>query len=227
MDDQFNFDQAEGRDDDLSRETGRFYLARTRELLQRGGREYPARPCTYCASTNGILIETNGQNTVYCGECGKHSYNAPKTETGQRRRTVATVRPGIKPSQQARIFDRDQGRCVLCGSKDHLTIGHLLSIEEAYALGTVGPELNDDANLAAMCEACNLGLSRHSVSPRTYAVIMHSLVKAEIARREAGRSASSSQRVHEVTVLGPQDSQCSAERVPVRPTSTTNLPRRQ
>lgn len=182
------FDEDQSHDPDLERQTALFHIAGARELLRRGGKPYPARACRWCTSTNGILLETNGQNTVYCGDCGKHSYNAPKTETGQRRRTVATVRAGIKPSQQARVFDRDQGRCVLCGGTERLTIGHLLSVEEAYSLGEIGPELHDDANLAAMCEACNLGLGRHSVSPRTYAVIMHRLVKAEIARREARRA---------------------------------------
>lgn len=167
----------------MERETARFHIARARELLRRGGKPYPARPCRWCASTNGILLETNGQNTVYCGDCGKHTYNAPKTETGQRPRTAQTVRVGIKPGQQARIFDRDQGRCILCGSTETLTIGHLLSVDEAEALGERGPIVNDDANLAAMCEACNLGLNRHSVSPRTYAVIMYRLVQAEVARR--------------------------------------------
>ena len=183
MDDQLPFREDEASDADLSRETARFHLARARELLRAGGKPYAARPCRWCGSTDGILLENNGQNTVYCGECGKHSYNAPKTETGQRPRSVRTVRSRIKPSQQARIFDRDQGRCVLCGAREELTIGHLLSVEEAYEMGEVGPELHDDANLAAMCEACNLGLGRHSVSPRTYAVIMHRLVKTEIARR--------------------------------------------
>lgn len=183
MEDQFDFNEDQAPDPNLSRETARFHIARARELLRRGGRPYPARACGSCGSTEGILLETNGQNTVYCGNCGKHSYNASKTETGQRPRTVATARVSIKPSQHARIFDRDQGRCVLCGTTERLTIGHLLSIEEACSIGEIGPELHDDANLAAMCEACNLGLGRHSVSPRTYAVLMHRLVKAEIARR--------------------------------------------
>ena len=172
-----------GDERDLADETVRFHLARARQLLERGGYPYVARPCRFCGSTDGILLERNGQNTVYCARCGKHSYNAPKTETGERPRTVSTVRERIKPSQQARIFDRDQGRCLLCGSREGLTIGHLLSIDDAVRLGGVGPELHDDANLAAMCEACNLGLGRRSVSPRTYAVLMHRLVLAEIARR--------------------------------------------
>ncbi|MDQ4068175.1 MAG: hypothetical protein M3203_01650 [Actinomycetota bacterium] len=174
-----------GDDEGLGDETARFHLARARELLARGGRPHVARPCRWCGSTDGILLEKSGQNTVYCTGCWRHSYNAPKTETGQKPRTVSTVREQIKPSQQARIFDRDQGRCILCGTREMLTIGHLLSIHEAHELGFAGPELHDDANLAAMCEACNLGLGRRSVSPRTYAVLMHRLVLAEMARAGA------------------------------------------
>lgn len=183
MEDELGLGGDEVTDSDLNRETARFHISRARELLRGGGEPYTSRPCRFCDSTNGILLERNGQNSVYCGDCGKHNYNAPKTETGQRPRTVRTVRRVIKPSQQARIFDRDQGRCILCGVEDRLTIGHLLSIDDAYKMGELGPELHDDANLAAMCEACNLGLGRHSISPRTYAVLMHRLVKAAIAWR--------------------------------------------
>lgn len=71
-----------------------------------------------------------------------------------------------------------------CGSTDELTIGHWLSIEDGAELGATRVELNDDANLGAMCEACNLGLPHgpNSVSPRTYAVIMYRLVQAEVSR---------------------------------------------
>ncbi len=189
MDDQLELGEDPGEDSHRAAETARFYLERSREKLPRPGTPYAARACKSCGSTKGILREKNGQNTVYCENCGQHSYNAPKIETGQRPRTVATLRESIKAKQQARILDRDQGRCVLCGRTENLTIGHLLSIEEAYRMGEMGPALHDDANLAAMCEACNLGLGRHSVSPRTYAVIMYRLVQAEIARRDAPRSA--------------------------------------
>ena len=183
VDDQLEFGEDPHEDADRESQAARFYLERAREKLpDGGGKPFVPRACKWCGSTNSTLREKNGQNTVYCDDCGRHYYNAPKVETGQRPRTVATVRASIKPLQQARILDRDQGRCVLCGTREHLTIGHLLSIEEAYRMGEVGPELHDDANLAAMCEACNLGLGRHSVSPRTYAVIMYRLVQAEVAR---------------------------------------------
>lgn len=183
MDGQLDF----GADDDR-RAAAKFYAGRAREALRGGGRPHESRPCRWCGSTSGVLFEVSGQNSVYCGDCGKHSYNAPKTETGQRPRTVETLRPQIKPSQQARVLDRDHGRCVLCGATERLTIGHLLSLHDAFHLGATEAAVHDDANLAAMCEACNAGLGRHSVSPRTYAVIMWRLVQAEMARRTTERA---------------------------------------
>ena len=88
----------------------------------------------------------------------------------------------IHVARDPQILDRDHGRCVLCGSSDDLTIGHLLSVADGFALGALESELNDDANLAAMCEGCNAGLGARSVSARTYLVIMFRLVQAEIRR---------------------------------------------
>lgn len=65
-----------------------------------------------------------------------------------------------------------------------LTIGHLLAIEDGARLGATEIELYSDANLATMCEACNIGL-RHgprSLTPRTYAVIIWRLTQAELGR---------------------------------------------
>lgn len=61
-----------------------------------------------------------------------------------------------------------------------------MSIEDGARLGATEFELNSDSNLAAMCEACNLGLLHgpKSLTPRTYAVLMWRLVQAELARRD-------------------------------------------
>jgi hypothetical protein len=61
-------------------------------------------------------------------------------------------------------------------------MGHLLSVADGFALGALESELYDDANLAAMCEACNAGLGKRSMSPRTYRVILFRLIQAEIRR---------------------------------------------
>lgn len=148
-------------------------------------RRHRARePCRRCNTVEAVLVTKGNQTTVRCAVCFVFLYNAPKTETGQKVRNVKTLRRSIRPKQQARILNRDRGRCVLCGSKHDLTIAHLLSLEDGVALGASDQHLYADANLAAMCEACNLGL-RHgprSVTPRTYLVILFLLVQAEIDR---------------------------------------------
>ena len=178
---------AEGERKALEREEAHWWIARMRQQLQPVTPYESREACPECDVTAAALLPSNGQNVVRCARCGRHLYNAPKIETGQRPRTVETLRHPIKPSQQARILDRDHRTCVLCGrSAVQLTIGHLLSVEDGTAVGASERELYDDANLAAMCESCNLGLGRHSISPRTYAVIMLHLVRAEI--RDARQS---------------------------------------
>lgn len=181
----------EGEHHDLVKEEADWWIARMRKQLGSITRYDSRLECPDCGIKNASVAPSNGQNVVRCAKCGRHLYNAPKTETGERARTVATLRRGIKPSQQARILDRDHRTCLLCGRADvQLTIGHLLSIEEGVAVGATETELYADANLAAMCEACNLGLGRHSISPRTYAVIMLHLGAAETVR------ATTAQRIH-------------------------------
>jgi Zn ribbon nucleic-acid-binding protein len=140
--------------EELRKEEAKWWIAHSREVLAAGGHRYIARqPCNACETADAVLYPRGGQNTVLCSECGRLLYNAPKTETGEAPRTVKTLRTQMRPSQQARILDRDHARCVLCGRGDQmLTIGHLLSIEDGARIGATALELNDDLNLAAMCD---------------------------------------------------------------------------
>jgi 5-methylcytosine-specific restriction endonuclease McrA len=148
-------------------------------------RSFVARSkCERCDSTDALLVIRGRQATIRCAHCNRFLYNAPRHETGAERRTVTTLRHSIRPSQQARILNRDHGCCILCGRRDELTIAHLLSLEDGHRLGVAEANLYCDANLAAMCEACNLGL-RHdakSVSARTYLATLWHLVQAEESR---------------------------------------------
>jgi hypothetical protein len=182
---QFDFDaEPDFASADLETEDRKFYLARMRESLQvAGAKPHDMRtPCTHCGFTLGVLRVVGHQNTVRCARCDQHSYNAPKWETGDGQRKVKTLRRHMTPSQQARILERDHGRCILCGGSEDLTIGHLLSIADGTALGALESEMNDDANLAAMCEGCNAGLGKRSVSTRTYLLITLRILQAEIRR---------------------------------------------
>lgn len=177
---------------DLGEATAAFHRDRAYDSL--GWSSYHSqRPCPQCGSFDGQLNERSGQNVVRCRHCKTHIYNAPKTETGQKQRTVATIRRGIKPSQQVRILERD-GSCVLCGSPKGLTIGHALSVKDAEALGEVGPYLDSDENLFAMCEACNSGLGGRSVLPKTYHLIVLRLMQAARLRAAAKRPNTSPQQ---------------------------------
>ena len=138
---------------DLAKEEAHWWIARMREQLGTITQYDSRQECPDCGIKSAAVAPSNGQNVVRCAKCGRHLYNAPKTETGERPRTVSSLRHAIKPSQQARILDRDHRTCLLCGRANvHLTIGHLLSVEEGVSVGASEGELDHDANLAAMCE---------------------------------------------------------------------------
>lgn len=130
-------------------------------------------PCPQCRHERGRIIERNGQDTVRCLACGKHCYNAPRTETGRAARTVATIHNGIKPALRARILERDGMRCVICGATEtRFHVGHLISVEAGLLYGLTDAEINDEENLAVMCEECNLGYSDRPIPLRTAIAIV-------------------------------------------------------
>lgn len=114
--------------------------------------------CLNCGNESGRIETKNGQDCVYCSGCGRFQYNAPKTETGRAPRTVQTVHEAIKPKQRARILLRSNGRCELCGKRESLHVGHMLSVKSGMAWGMTEDQLNDDENLVALCDECNLGI---------------------------------------------------------------------
>lgn len=139
--------------------------------------DYIARePCPSCHTVKAVLILQGQHSGVYCVRCRRWLYWAPKTETGEAPRTVATLRPNLKPSQQARILERDLGRCIMCATRDNLCIGHFLSVKDGLALDVPMDVIESDENKAAMCEACNLGLQAHSVSARFYVSLIAALL---------------------------------------------------
>lgn len=140
-------------------------------------------PCR-CGCTRGRLVEKSGQDTVRCLACDSFCYNAPRVETGREVRRVKT-REEIKPSKRAEILLRDGHRCVLCHTADGiLHVGHIISVDAGTRCGMTEDEVHDDENLAAMCEACNLGIGSQPLPLRTAIAI----VRARISWRN--RSAS-------------------------------------
>lgn len=171
------------------RQRGAFMTRRLKEDLGEVRLITARAPCPDCGTTDAKLFpRVNGQARVHCAACDRWLYFAPKTETGERPRTVETVRRGLKPSQQARILERDGQRCLLCGRTARdvpMTVGHLVSVKDGLAAGLTDAELHDDANLAAMCESCNLGVGGASVAPTTLIRHLAVAVRVEFARRKA------------------------------------------
>jgi 5-methylcytosine-specific restriction endonuclease McrA len=129
-------------------------------------------PCADCGSTDGAITTVNGQDTVRCAHCHRFCYNAPRTETGREQRTLRT-RPQMPASQRARILLRDNATCVLCHRAEvALDVGHLISVCDGRALGLGDVDLFSDENLAAMCAACNSGLTSETVPLRIAAAVL-------------------------------------------------------
>jgi 5-methylcytosine-specific restriction endonuclease McrA len=129
------------------------------------------QPCPACGGPYGRVETRNGQACVFCSTpgCGRWCYNAPRTETGERQRSMSTVHAGIKPKTRARVLLRAGSRCELCGIGADLTylhVGHLISVKQGMAEGLSDAEINHQENLAALCESCNEGMGDESVPLR-------------------------------------------------------------
>lgn len=131
------------------------------------------QPCKKCQHSDGSIATVNGQDTVRCSQCDTFQYNAPKTETGRKVRTISTTHEMISASLRARILERATGRCEICGSGKDLHVGHVLSVADGHAEGLTDQEINNPDNLAAMCAACNLGQGSISLPPRFLAALLH------------------------------------------------------
>ena len=127
-------------------------------------------PCGHCSGMLGRIEPRNGQDCVYC-VCGKWQYNAPKTETGRKQRTISTTHKGITPRIRYRVLDRAKRHCETClrnqadlREAGGLHVGHRVSVADAMDMGWNDREINHLDNLIAQCGECNLGLGRDSLS---------------------------------------------------------------
>lgn len=117
-------------------------------------------PCRFCGCPNGTLKPSGGQDCVYCIGCGKHAYNAPRTETGKEKRSVTTVHEQIKPKMRIRVLERANFQCEFCGAHGVtviLHVDHLVPVKIALEDGWTDQQINHEDNLVAACEECNLG----------------------------------------------------------------------
>lgn len=97
----------------------------------------------------GTVFQERGGPPVPCPVCG----DKPTLKKGWRpveikRPIPREKRAGPAPgSLKKKILKRDGGRCVKCGSRDRLTVDHIVPRARG---GT-----NDPANLQTLCHTCN------------------------------------------------------------------------
>ena len=139
--------------------------------------EISLRKSCHCGSDAGFMETRNGQDCVFCSQCKRYQYNAPKHETGRSVRSVSTVHALIKPKQRSRIIDRSNGRCERCGksavaSITGLQVGHILSVDDGLKQELPTDIINSDDNLLAECDECNLGHGKGSLPIRLFVAML-------------------------------------------------------
>jgi 5-methylcytosine-specific restriction endonuclease McrA len=142
-------------------------------------------PCNSCGSSSGSIQTRNGQDCVYCNECEKYQYNAPKTETGRAQRTVQTTHKSIKPRVRSQVIERSNGRCERCGkhaleSETGLHVGHVLSVDEGHRQGLKDDVINSMENLIAECDECNLGHGKGVLPVRLLLALLTARSRMEV-----------------------------------------------
>lgn len=124
-------------------------------------------PCKKCGHEFGTVSNRNGQDVMFCGECGTYAYCVPKTESGKKQRSVRTTHESITPKMRMRIFERAGGKCDICGAVGRVIhVGHFVSVIDGHRLGMTDAEITSAENLFCCCEECNLGGGRETVSLR-------------------------------------------------------------
>ena len=69
---------------------------------------------------------------------------------------LTRARPRISDKDKTFVWQRDQGACVECGSKENLEFDHIIPFSKG---GSTTPR-----NLQLLCEACNRRKGAHLVS---------------------------------------------------------------
>lgn len=112
-----------------------------------------------CGCETGYIVEKGAQDVARCAQCDRYQYCAPRFETGKATRTLAS-RPGLTPSQRARVLDAHDHACIGCGRRPPavtLDLDHLISREDAERHGFLDDLIDSEWNLAPMCAECNSG----------------------------------------------------------------------
>ncbi len=133
--------------------------------------------CSRCGGTTGYIRPTNQQLCLYCTECGKFQYNAPKSEVGLAPESVQSTT--IPPALRYLVGERAHWRCEFCGRANddspRMDVGHLLSRKDCQEANIPTRFVDVLDNLAWLCAECNAGMGSRSLR-------LHDLLRIHICR---------------------------------------------
>ncbi len=118
--------------------------------------------CKYpeCDGTEGTIETKSNQDCLTCNTCNRFQRNVSKVDSGRKPRTVKTTHDAIKTSVKNLVLHRCNGFCELCGKGPPfaiLQVSHIISVEYGHDHGLTDDQINDQENLIALCDECNLG----------------------------------------------------------------------
>lgn len=119
-----------------------------------------------CGSMIGYLLEKGPHVELRCIQCETHQKFVKRVDAGLKPRTLTTTHDAIKPKLRAKILQRANGHCELCGCRRELQVGHLVSVDAGHKLGMTDDQINDAENLSAMCGECNIGVGKEPLPLR-------------------------------------------------------------
>jgi 5-methylcytosine-specific restriction endonuclease McrA len=108
---------------------------------------YPEFPCVRCGETTWgyeSLSPSGKAATWRCGYCRKTTI--VKVDDIKRKASTANREP-IPKKVQAEVWQRDGGKCVVCGSKELLEFDHIIAVCQGGS--------NTARNIQLLCQACN------------------------------------------------------------------------
>ncbi|MDX9973498.1 MAG: HNH endonuclease [FCB group bacterium] len=119
---------------------------------------YPAEPCSSCGEADWLYVSvapSGNAATWRCEYCGRKTIVRAEEAAV---RNAGRNRQPIPKEVQLTVWQRDQGRCVECGSKEKLEFDHIIPLAKGGA--------NTARNIQLLCEGCNR--SKGSKAPGGY-----------------------------------------------------------
>jgi hypothetical protein len=148
------------------------------------GRISMRSPCAGCGCLDGSI--TTKKDRTPCGAPSVTDF-----ATTRRGARLAGKRARCEPVQRLGRVSAPGFSCATtapacCATRvTFRSVGHLISVYDGQKLGLSDAELASDGNLAAMCAACNSGLSTESLPPRLLAAALWARANGGVTRRPA------------------------------------------